>query len=206
MSDQSGGRFHKLMWCFDGVSQRTNEFLDPLREVRVSSVFADFSDDGAAHDDAICETRDIRGLLRRGNAEADGNGEGGVPANFRDARFDGVGERGLLAGDAFARDIVDESLGGGAKARHALGRRGWRNQPDGFQPVRGGKFRALLGLVGRGSLRFSLRGGDRSRGDCRKDLRKTRRSIPGPRRSPGLRWLSRQFAGGAASWRRHLRL
>ena len=101
----------------------------------IVGVLLDQADEGAADDDGLhlaAEFGDVRGF---GDAEADGEREIGDRADRLDQRGDGCRERILLAGDAGARDQIDET---GGVLRHQfdapLGA-GGRGEEDGVEAV-----------------------------------------------------------------------
>jgi hypothetical protein len=60
------------------------------------------------------------GLLRVGDAKANGDGQGRVPANLLRHGANRVGNLGLHAGDAFSRNVVNESACPWSDERDAL--------------------------------------------------------------------------------------
>ena len=79
-------------------------------EIWVGSEISDAAHNGASNDDRITILGDLSGLLGGGNAESDGDGEVGVGFYFAHLRTDASREAGLLAGDAFAGDVVNKAL------------------------------------------------------------------------------------------------
>ena len=88
----------------------------------------DGGDERAADDRGVCEFTDGGEVFGTGDAEADRDGQFRKAAQAFDELF-GVGfERGPRAGDAHAREGVDESLRGGADAFETGIRTGGRSQ------------------------------------------------------------------------------
>ena len=77
----------------------------------LSGVLLDQADEGAADDDGLHLAAEFGHVLGFGDAEADGERQVGGRAHRLDQRGDGCGERILLAGDAGARDQIDEAGG-----------------------------------------------------------------------------------------------
>jgi|GEM_PF-6871826 len=103
----------------DGAYEISN-FRGKLRRI---SDFGNLTDDGAADDDSICEACHGGGLFWVRDAESHSHrylGEGTDGGNT----FCDIGRKaGLLAGNSFTGDIVDESLGGIGDLLEALRRR-----------------------------------------------------------------------------------
>ena len=106
----------------DRLGDGGDESVDFGVEIGMSSKFADPADDGAADDDSVAFLRDFRCLFGSGNAESNGDGEVRVAFDFANLGADARREAGLLAGDAFAGDVVNEALGGFRNQLHAIGR------------------------------------------------------------------------------------
>ena len=112
-------------------------------------MLADAADDGAADDDGVGFSGDFGGLVGSGNTEADCHGERGVFFDLGDLRRDADREVGLLAGDAFARDIVNKTLGGFRDEFHALRWGRGRDEADREETVGFHQLRVASGFVGR---------------------------------------------------------
>ena len=99
-------------------AQRADEFPDG-RGGLLGRRALDECDDGAADDGGIGEVRDRFNVLRCRDAEAEGDGELRELLEATNELFGVGGEFGLRAGNADARDGVDEAagvLGDGAEA------------------------------------------------------------------------------------------
>lgn len=109
----------------------------------------DETDDGAADDDAIGFGGDFGGLVWIGDAEADANGDVGSGFDDGDLFGDAGGDAGLGAGDAEARDVVDEAFGAGGDLFDAVWRRGRGDELDVAEVGRGFEFGVLSGFIRR---------------------------------------------------------
>lgn len=94
----------------DRLGNRGHESGDFGVKIRMSAKFSDAADDGAAYDDGLTFLGNFRSLFGSGNPESDGDGEVGVGFYFAYLRTDASREAGLLAGDAFAGDVVNKAL------------------------------------------------------------------------------------------------
>lgn len=99
--------------------------------------------DGVADDDAVGEGCHVARLLGRGDAEADGAGDGGVRlAHLRDELGDVGAQVAAHAGDAEAAHAVDESFGFAGDHLHAAGA-GGRHHADERHACRTARFGEL---------------------------------------------------------------
>lgn len=89
-------------------------------DIRIGSLLLDLAHDGAADDDSVRGAGDLGGLLRRGDAEADDDGDARVAFDLGDIFLNALGERGLGACDAFAGDIINEPLACRRQLREAF--------------------------------------------------------------------------------------
>ena len=133
----------------DCLGYGLDEFDDFFGEVLGGAVLADAANDGAADDHGIGLAGDFGGLVGSGNAEADGHGKRGVFFDLGDLGGDADREAGLLAGDAFARDLVNETLGGFRDEFHALRWGRGRDEADREETVGFHQFRVASGFIGR---------------------------------------------------------
>src|SRR5215469_2551488 len=89
-------------------AERAHEVADGLRGIGRCGLF-DEADDGAAYDRGVGKRGDGAHVLGVGDAEAKCDGEIGELLEAADELFGVGGEFGLSAGDADARDGVDEA-------------------------------------------------------------------------------------------------
>ena len=123
------------MLLLDRLSDGGDEGGDFGLEIWMGAKFSDAADDGAADNDSIAFLGDLSGLFGGGNAESDGDGEVRVGFDFANLGTDAVREASLLAGDAFAGDVVNEALCGFRNQLHAFGRCGGSNESNGQETV-----------------------------------------------------------------------
>ena len=109
------------MLLLDRLSDGGDEGGDFGLEIWMGAKFSDAADDGAANNDSIAFLGDLSGLFGGGNAESDGDGEVRVGFDFANLGTDAGREASLLAGDAFAGDVVNEALCGFRNQLHAIG-------------------------------------------------------------------------------------
>ena len=106
------------MHSFSDGADEIGYLVSELRDV---SVFADLAHNGASDDNAISESSNGRGLLGIRDSESYGHRHLGEGTDGGDPFGNIRREAGLLAGDAFARDVVDETLGGISDLLESIG-------------------------------------------------------------------------------------